>query len=590
MRSRRWRPSWRGAGRRSPATCTAIAFDGGGGRAAARVRRRRCVAAAAGRRTSTRSSSTASLRRAIRRCGTRALFKAMARLAARGRDGRDLERGARRCATACAAAGFAVENAPGSGGKRDITAPASRPASRRGRRRARVAATRVAGPERSASRHDQGAAPTRGARRHRRRAASPAARSRAPSPSAACRSLVVERSATLAGEGSGNAAGVFHGVVHRGDGRHARFHRAAALAAADAVAAAIPGTACAAALLGCCGSRPGCDLAEMRRSSTAQGLPADYVEALDANDAVAIAGVDGCRRPPGTSRARGWVDPRGLARAWLERRRRRALDLRSAARSRHCSASAPAGTFATPAGATIADAPVVVLCNGGGALLGRDAWPIRRQRGQINAPSAATWLRHRAAAPADRRRRLRRARARRHRSGSARARRGTTTIRGCAPPISSQSRTPGRAARPEPPPPAARPARRPGRLALGERRSPAARRRGARRASLRASARRFVGAASPRPRPAALRRARAGALRVLRARLARHRVGGARRGGAGRGDHRCAAAGRGRPARCGRPGALPEPRRFRRDEAARQRAPRPERQPPVGPIAGSAGA
>jgi tRNA U34 5-methylaminomethyl-2-thiouridine-forming methyltransferase MnmC len=127
-----------------------------------------------------------------------------------------------------------------------------------------------------------------------------------------------------------------------------------------------------------------------------------------------------------------------------------------------------------------------------------------------------------------------------------------------------------------------------GGIQVGERRPLADRRRGARGRRRTARRRLRRRAVAPR-RSVALRRAGAGAVRVLRARLARHRVGSARRGDARCRDRCGAAAGRGRPARCDRPGALRDPgvsaRRCGSSAAARRAD-----QPPVGPIAGSAGA
>ena len=84
----------------------------------------------------------------------------------------------------------------------------------------------------------------------------------------------------------------------------------------------------------------------------------------------------------------GWVDPRALARSWL-------ADAGASVRLRLGCAVASlhridAGwELRDPAGATIAAAPVVVLCNGDGALAGSSPWPIRRQRGQISAVAAS---------------------------------------------------------------------------------------------------------------------------------------------------------------------------------------------------------
>ncbi|HEY2189185.1 MAG TPA: FAD-dependent oxidoreductase, partial [Caldimonas sp.] len=85
----------------------------------------------------------------------------------------------------------------------------------------------------------------------------------------------------------------------------------------------------------------------------------------------------------------GWVDPRGLARAWLKGAGDQAqLRLRCAvgALRREDGRWLVGEADGTP----IAHARSVVLCDGSGgaALLGAGAWPIRRQRGQIDAIAA----------------------------------------------------------------------------------------------------------------------------------------------------------------------------------------------------------
>lgn len=305
------------------------------------------------------------------------VFKAMARLAAADATVATWS-AARVVRDGLAAAGFAVERAPGSGAKRDITrahfAPRFTP-----RASLRRAATRV---RPSAHGGDKGGADVVivGA------GLSGCALAHALAERGA-RSLVLERNATLAGEASGNAAGVFHGIVHRRDGRHARFHRAAALAAADAVEAAISSHGVHGSTSGLLRIETRLDLAAMRAVVAGQGLPIEYVEALGAGDASRIAGVT-VSSPAWHYPRGGWVDPRGLAQAWL-------TSVGAAAHLRTgCAIAAlqrDGGTWRVcdAAGTTIAAAPAVVVCDGGGALLGPDAWPLGRQRGQINARAAA---------------------------------------------------------------------------------------------------------------------------------------------------------------------------------------------------------
>jgi tRNA 5-methylaminomethyl-2-thiouridine biosynthesis bifunctional protein len=312
------------------------------------------------------------------------LFKVMARLAAPEASVATWS-AARAVRDGLRSAGFAVAKAPGSGGKRDITrarfAPrfVPRPSPRRGA--GSIATTPSRDPGKATSPHVAAAS-----------AEAPVvivgaglagcALARALAERGV-RSLLIERGAAVAEGGSGNAAGLFHGVVHGGDGWHARFHRAAALGASVAVRTAM-------ARHGVRGSADGLlrveserGIADMQRLIEAQGLPAEYVEALDAGAASRLAGVR-LSTPAWHFREAGWVDPRGLAQSWL-------ADAGASVRLRlHCSATSlhwiDAGwQLRDASGATIATAPVVVLCNGSGALDAEPPWPIRRQRGQISA-------------------------------------------------------------------------------------------------------------------------------------------------------------------------------------------------------------
>ena len=202
------------------------------------------------------------------------------------------------------------------------------------------------------------------------------------------RSTLLERHAQIATEASGNPVGLFHGIVNAQDGVHARFNRAAALAARDAVQIAldrgVPGDA-----QGLLRLETRLDLPQMRAIVQRLGLPPDYVQPLaaaDASERVGIALGHACWFYAGG----GWVQPAGLARSFLERagahaELRRNLDVRALQRT-------PDGWRVLDAGGdVIAEAPTVVLANAGDALrlLGVPAWPIDIVRGQISLARAS---------------------------------------------------------------------------------------------------------------------------------------------------------------------------------------------------------
>jgi tRNA 5-methylaminomethyl-2-thiouridine biosynthesis bifunctional protein len=208
-------------------------------------------------------------------------------------------------------------------------------------------------------------------------------------------SIILERAAAIASEGSGNTAGLFHGVVHRDDGRHARFNRAAALEAHRQIATAIAAHGVDGGIDGLLrleGEGEGEGTAEMQTTLDRLGLPGNYVCALTADEASKLAGTAIASAAwfyPGG----GWVDPRGLARSYLERAGS-CVELRLQSEV----ATLQRGTderwrVLDAIGNELASSMTVVLANGGDAasLLGADDWPIERQRGQISAAPAALW-------------------------------------------------------------------------------------------------------------------------------------------------------------------------------------------------------
>lgn len=203
-------------------------------------------------------------------------------------------------------------------------------------------------------------------------------------------SVVFERNTHVAHEASGNATGLFHGVVHGEDGRHARFFRAAALTARTEVAAALDG--------GVPGSVDGLlrldfssDEEALREVAARLGLPADYARAVDAAEASALAGTP-LGAPGWFFAGGGWVDPRALCAWWLERAGTHAT-VRTGACVAALRREAGRWLLVDARGQLLANAATVVVADGGGSLL-LDGVPPRwvsRVRGQLSSSSVAGW-------------------------------------------------------------------------------------------------------------------------------------------------------------------------------------------------------
>ena len=195
---------------------------------------------------------------------------------------------------------------------------------------------------------------------------------------------VFDRHPEPAAEASGNPAGLFHGTVNEEDGTHARLFRAAALVAQREYRAAIglgvPGSADGLLRLE---TRPG-GAGAMRATLSRLGLPADYVQALDAHAASRLAGVelpaDAWFYPGG-----GWIAPAAWARVALETPGVRFVGGMSIA-----ALSRDSGQWMLHdrSGRTVAQAPVLVLANAAQAArllaaLGAPPWPLEHSRGQV---------------------------------------------------------------------------------------------------------------------------------------------------------------------------------------------------------------
>jgi tRNA 5-methylaminomethyl-2-thiouridine biosynthesis bifunctional protein len=204
-------------------------------------------------------------------------------------------------------------------------------------------------------------------------------------------STLIERHEQPTQESSGNPAGLFHGIVNRHDGAHARFNRAAALEAARAVRHAVDVHGAPGSVAGLLRLDPGVALDTLRQTLADTGLPGDYVQAVSAEQASALAGL-ALPHPGWFFPGGGWVAPGALAaslrsRAGSASRFRGGLEVASI---RHAAAG---WELLDARGALIETAPTLVLANAFEALrllgAGFDgaiapAWPVRKVRGQIS--------------------------------------------------------------------------------------------------------------------------------------------------------------------------------------------------------------
>lgn len=195
---------------------------------------------------------------------------------------------------------------------------------------------------------------------------------------------VLERRGRSADEASGNPAGLFHGIVNGQDGSHARLLRAAALQARIAAEAAIRGHGVAGSVDGLLQlASPTTTLGAMRTLLARLALPPGYVRAVDASEGSALAGV-GLPGPAWFYPGGGWIDPRGLARSFLERAGA-AATLRTGQAVAALRRRADRWELVDDGGAVLASSATVILANSFGAarLAGMD-WPLDLVRGQLS--------------------------------------------------------------------------------------------------------------------------------------------------------------------------------------------------------------
>jgi tRNA 5-methylaminomethyl-2-thiouridine biosynthesis bifunctional protein len=192
---------------------------------------------------------------------------------------------------------------------------------------------------------------------------------------------VLDRHAAPAQEASGNAAGLFHGSVNADDGPHARLQRAAALDAERTLRpwitqGLVPGRIAGLLRL----ASQGEDLAQLQALITRHALPPAYVQALDAAQASALAGI-GLPRPAWFYPGGGWVAPAALVRHLLRH-------------TRFQGGSAVARLQRDGALWRLFDADDLLLAQTGTLVLANSSdalrlwpaggWPMGRSRGQIS--------------------------------------------------------------------------------------------------------------------------------------------------------------------------------------------------------------
>jgi tRNA 5-methylaminomethyl-2-thiouridine biosynthesis bifunctional protein len=190
-------------------------------------------------------------------------------------------------------------------------------------------------------------------------------------------SVVLDRHDAPASEASGNPGGLFHGIVNAQDGVHARFNRAAALQAQQAVGLATSAFQVAGSAAGLLRlNSAATDLVSMQAMLRQLYLPATYVRAVDAREASALCGWP-VQHPGWFYAGGGWVDPAGLARSFLERAGRKTRFVGAVA----VHALRPTSTgwqLCDVGGAVIDEAETLVLANAGDALrlIGDPPWPF----------------------------------------------------------------------------------------------------------------------------------------------------------------------------------------------------------------------
>lgn len=185
--------------------------------------------------------------------------------------------------------------------------------------------------------------------------------------------------------GSGQPAGLLHGVLHAVDSPHTRWFRAAALRAQATIAPLIAQHRVPGRLDGLLRVEHALDHASMLGLQCAQGLPPEYVQALSIDEASERAGC-ALAQPAWLYAGGGWVEPLGLVRSWLDHA---LIDVSLNAAVDRIERDAQGRWRLLDSNArTVAASDQLVLANAGGfeRLVAEHSWPLLHSRGQV------TWL------------------------------------------------------------------------------------------------------------------------------------------------------------------------------------------------------
>ena len=202
---------------------------------------------------------------------------------------------------------------------------------------------------------------------------------------------VFEAAAVAAGAASGNPAGLFHGTVNPDDGPHARLFRAAALAANVAYRHALASGRVAGQAGGLLRlADAGVPLADLQAQLQRLGLPAGYVQALDATAATQQAGVTvqhACWHFP----QGGWLSPPDWVRETLSQP---GITLRTGAAVAAVQRDGDHWLLLDARQAVLARSRLLVLACAAGTAellrpLGAWPWPLGQSRGQVTHWSCA---------------------------------------------------------------------------------------------------------------------------------------------------------------------------------------------------------
>jgi len=203
---------------------------------------------------------------------------------------------------------------------------------------------------------------------------------------------VFDAMSAAASGGSGQPAGLLHGVVHAGDSPHTRWFRASALRAHATIAPLIAGQRVQGRLNGLLRVEQALDHTSMLGLLRAQALPHDYVRALSVDEASERAGC-ALVSPAWLFTGGGWIEPQSLVRTWLDHGR---IDVSlNTMVDRIEPDTQGRWRLLDSNGHTLAVSDQLVLANAADLprLVSDEPWPLLHSRGQVTllASAPADW-------------------------------------------------------------------------------------------------------------------------------------------------------------------------------------------------------